>query len=101
MKDRPIVEPIFRFLAGRGMRPLALAFGKFHKVGYGFGRVLFKEPTDDVAFAGFKRRIQSGLPSHEILSVFKLSFGIWLPGSGSLHPPPLPAAIFNSDPVVF
>jgi hypothetical protein len=57
------------FLAGRGMGPLALAFGKIHEVGYGFGRVFFEEAANDVAFTGFKGGVESGLAGHEVLSV--------------------------------
>jgi hypothetical protein len=48
MKNRSVVKAVFGFLARRGMRPLALAFGEFHKVGYGFGRIFFEEAADDV-----------------------------------------------------
>jgi hypothetical protein len=50
------------------MRPLALALGEFHKVGYGFWCIFFKEAADNVSFAGFKRGIESGLAGHGILS---------------------------------
>src|SRR6202030_138482 len=68
MENCSIIKAVFGFLARRGMRPLALTFGEFHKVGYGFGRVFFEEAADDIAFAGFKRGVESGLAGHGILS---------------------------------
>jgi hypothetical protein len=65
MKNRSIVEAIFGFLACRGMRPFALAFGKFDEVGDGLRRIFFKQAANDGSFAGFKRGVESGLASHE------------------------------------
>src|SRR5258706_692807 len=50
------------------MCPLALAFGKFHKVGYRLGSFFVEEAAYDVAFAGFKGCIESGLARHGFLS---------------------------------
>src|SRR5258708_15972539 len=68
MENCSVIEAVFGFLARRGMRPLALAFGEFHKVGYGLGRIFFEETADDVAFSGFKRCVESGLAGHGFLS---------------------------------
>jgi hypothetical protein len=42
------------------MRPLAFAFGEFHKVGYGFWRVFFEEAADDSSFGRVKNGVGSG-----------------------------------------
>src|ERR1700692_4868190 len=64
MKNCSIIKAVCGLFARGRMRPLALAFGEFHKVGYGFWRFLLEEAADNVSFTGFKRCIESGLASH-------------------------------------
>jgi hypothetical protein len=49
------------------MRPLALAFGKFHKVGYGFRRFFFKEAADDGSFGRVKNGVSTPWTAHKYI----------------------------------
>ncbi len=74
MKNRPIVEPVFRLLARGRMRPLPLTLGKLNKIGDRLRRVLFKQPANDRSFRGFKRSVESRLTSHKIPFAFVNEF---------------------------
>src|SRR5579871_5896782 len=65
VEDGAVVKPVTRFFARRGMRPLALAFRKFHKIGHRLWCLFFKQPAHDVSFRGLKGGIKSGLTGHE------------------------------------
>src|SRR5438270_18866 len=50
MKDRTVVQPVFRFLSADRMSPLAFPFGKLGEIGDSFGRIFFEETADDCSF---------------------------------------------------
>jgi hypothetical protein len=49
--------------------PLPFTLGELHEVLYRFGRILFKETGDNLAFAGIKDGIRSWFTRHEKLLI--------------------------------
>src|SRR6185312_6750617 len=68
MEDSAVIEAVFALLAADRVGPLALAFGEFGEVGYGFGRFFFEEAADDGAFSSIDDGVSTGLTGHWVLS---------------------------------
>ena len=69
MKDGSVIKGIGALFVRCGMRPLALAFGEFDKIGDSFGGFLLKQAANDVALAGFQHDVGSGCARHSLLVI--------------------------------
>ena len=67
VEDRAVVEPVGGLLAGRRVRPLALALGELDEVLDRLRRVVREEPDHDVAVVGLQGGVK--LLGHDLPSV--------------------------------